>query len=56
MGRMIGTILGAILAVWVGVSAIGWISATLKTFVVVGLIAVVVFIVVAVVAKLPRRG
>ena len=53
---MIGTILGAILAVWVVVSAIGWISATLKTFAVVGLIAVVVFVVVLVVAKLPRRG
>ena len=56
MGRMIWTILGAILAIWVGFMAIGWIFAMLKTFFVIGLIAVVVFIIVSLVAKLPRRG
>ncbi len=38
------------------VMAIGWIFAMLKTFFVIGLIAVVVFIIVSLVAKLPRRG
>jgi hypothetical protein len=56
MGRMIWTILGAILAIWVGFMAIGSIFAMLKTFFVIGLIAVVVFIVVSLVAKRPRRG
>ena len=56
MGRMIWTILGAILAIWVCFMAIGWIFAMLKTFFVIGLIAVVVFIVVSLVAKRPRRG
>ena len=36
--------------------AIGWIFAMLKTFFVIGLIAVIVVIVVSLVAKLPRRG
>jgi hypothetical protein len=56
MGRMIWTILGVILAIWVGFMAIGWILAMFKTFFVIGLIAVVVFIVVSLVAKLPRRS
>ncbi len=56
MGRMIWTILGAILAIWVGFMAIGWIFSMLKTFFVIGLIAVVVFIIVSLVAKRPRRG
>src|SRR5260221_5700835 len=56
MGRMIWAILGAILPIWVGFMAIGWIFAMLKTFFVIGLIAVVVFIIVSLVAKLPRRG
>jgi len=56
MGRMIWTILGVILAIWVGFMAIGWIFAMFKTFFVIGLIAVVVFIVVSLVAKLPRRS
>ena len=56
MGRMIWTILGVILAIWVAVTAIGWISATLRTFLVTGLIAGVVVIVVSLLARLPRRG
>jgi hypothetical protein len=56
MSRMIWTILGVILAVWLAFMAVGWIFAMLKTFFVIGLIAVVVFIVVWLVAKLPRRG
>jgi hypothetical protein len=55
MSRMIWTILGAMLAAWFAFSAIGWIFATLKTFVVVGLIAVVVAIVVWVLAGRARR-
>jgi len=56
MGRMIWTILGVILAIWLALMAVGWIFAMLKTFLVIGLIAVVVVIVVTLVAKLPRRS
>jgi hypothetical protein len=56
MSRMIWTILGAILAVWLAFTAIGGIFAMLKTFAVVGLIAVVVFIVVWILAGRARRG
>jgi hypothetical protein len=56
MGRMIWTILGVILAIWLAFIAVGWIFAMLKTFLVIGLIAVVVVIVVTLVARLPRRG
>ena len=51
MSRIIGTVLGAILAVWFAVTAAGGIAATLKTFVVVGLIAMAVFVVVWLVAR-----
>ena len=53
---MIWTILGVILAIWLALMAVGWIFAMLKTFLVIGLIAVVVVIVVTLVAKLPRRS
>jgi hypothetical protein len=56
MGRMILTILGAILAIWLVFMAIGWIFAMLKTFVIIGLIAVVVFIVVSLLSKRSRRS
>ena len=56
MGRMILKILGAILAVWVVFMAIGWMLAMVKTFVIIGLIAVVVFIVVSLLAKRSRRS
>ena len=56
MGRIIGTILGAILAIWLAVTAAGGIFATLKTFLIVGLIAMAVFIVVWLLARRPRRG
>jgi hypothetical protein len=56
MGRMIWTILGVILAIWLAFIAVGWIFAMLKTFLVIGLIAVVVVIVVTLVARLPRRS
>jgi hypothetical protein len=55
MGRIIGIILGAILAVWLAVTAAGGIFATLKTFLIVGLIAMAVFIVVWLVARGTRR-
>jgi hypothetical protein len=55
MGRIIGTILGAILAIWVAVTALDGILATVKMFFIVGLIAMAVFIVVWLVAKRPRR-
>ena len=51
MGRIIGTILGAILAIWLAVTAAAGIVATLKTFVIIGLIAMAVFVVVWLVAK-----
>jgi hypothetical protein len=56
MSRMIWTILGAILAVWLAFTAIGGIFAMLKTFLVVGLIAVVVVIIVWLLAGRARRG
>jgi hypothetical protein len=55
MGRIIGTILGAILAIWLAVTVAGGIFATLKTFVIVALIAMAVFIVVWLVARGSRR-
>jgi len=55
MGRIIGTILGAILAIWLAVSVAGGIFATFKAFVIIGLIALVVVIVVWFVAGRPRR-
>ena len=56
MGRIIGTILGAILAVWLAVAAAGGILATFKAFFIIGLIAMGVFIVVWLAAKRSRRG
>jgi hypothetical protein len=56
MGRIIGTILGAILAIWLAATAAGGIFASLKTFVIIGLIAMAVFIVVWLVARGARRG
>ena len=50
MGRVIGTILGAILAIWLVVTFAGGIFATFKMFVIIGLIALAVFIVVWIVA------
>jgi predicted lipid-binding transport protein (Tim44 family) len=55
MGRIIGTILGAILAIWLVVTTASGIFATFKTFLIIGLIAMVVFTVVWLVARLPRR-
>jgi hypothetical protein len=56
MGRIIGTVLGAILAVWLAVTVAGGIFASVKTFLVIGLIAMAVFIVVWLVAKRPNRS
>jgi len=56
MGRIIGTILGAILAIWLAVMAAGGIVATLKTILIIGLIAMAVVIVVWLVAGRPRSG
>jgi hypothetical protein len=56
MGRIIGTILGAIFAIWLVVTVAGGILATLKTFVIVALIAMAVFIVVWLVARGSRRS
>jgi predicted lipid-binding transport protein (Tim44 family) len=55
MGRIIGTILGAILAIWLAVTAAGGIFATFKVFLIIGLIALVVFVIVWLVAGRPRR-
>lgn len=51
MSRMIWTIL----AVWLAFTAVGWIFAMLKTFLVIGLIAVVVVIIVWLLAGRARR-
>ena len=56
MGRIIGTILAAILAIWLAFTAAGGIFATLKTFLIIGLIALAVFVVVWLVARRPPRG
>ena len=56
MGRIIGTILGAILTVWLAVTVAGGILATFKTFVIIGLIAMAVFIVVWIMARRPHGG
>jgi predicted lipid-binding transport protein (Tim44 family) len=56
MGRIIGTILSAILAIWLVVTFAGGILATLKTFLIIALIAMVVFIVVWLVARGSRRS
>jgi predicted lipid-binding transport protein (Tim44 family) len=56
MGRMIWTILGVILAIWLALTAIGGIVANLRTFLITGLIAAVVIIVVWLLAGRPRRG
>jgi hypothetical protein len=56
MSRMIWAILGAILALWLASMALGWIFAMVKTFLVIGLIAVVVAIVVWLLAGRARRG
>ena len=55
MGRIIGTIIGAILAIWFVVTTAGGILATFKMFVVIGLIAMAVFVVVWLVANRSRR-
>lgn len=49
------TVLGAILAIWLALTAIGWIFAMLKTFMIIGLVAVVVFIVVRLLAGRRRQ-
>ena len=56
MRRIIGTILGAVLAISLAVTAVGRIVAPLKTFVIIGLIALAVIIIVWLVARRPRRG
>jgi predicted lipid-binding transport protein (Tim44 family) len=56
MSRMIWAILGVILAAWVGFMALGRIFAMLKTFLIIGLIAVVVVIVVWLLAGRARRS
>jgi hypothetical protein len=55
MRRVIGTIGGAIVAIWLAFTAAGRIVATLKTFLIIGLIAMAVIIVVWLVARRPRR-
>ena len=56
MRRIIGTILGAILAISLAFTAVGRIVATLKTFLIIALIAMAVIIIVWLVARRPRRG
>lgn len=56
VSRIIGTVLGAILAVWLAVTVATGIFASLKTFLVIGLIAMAVFIVVWLLAGRANRG
>ncbi len=46
MGRIAGAVLGAILSVWFIFTVIGWFPAVFKAFLITGLVAAVVFIVV----------
>ena len=55
MRRIIGTIVGAILAISLALTAVGRIVATLKMFLIIGLIAIAVVIIVWFVARRPRR-
>ncbi len=55
MGRIIGAIVGVILALWLAFTAAGGIFATFKTFLIIGLIAMAVFIVVWLMAKRASR-
>ena len=52
---LVWKILGVALGIWVIFMAAGWILATLKTFVIIGLIAAGVFIVVSLMARRRRR-
>jgi hypothetical protein len=45
MGRLILAVLGVLLAIWVAFMAIGWVFAMLKTFFIIGLVAVVIVMV-----------
>ncbi len=56
MGRRIWAILAAVLAIRAAFTAMGWMSALLETFLVIGLIAAVVVIAVSLVAKRRRPG
>jgi L-asparagine transporter-like permease len=56
MGRTILAILGVILAIWLIFMAIGWIFAMVKTFFIIGLVAVAIFIVVSLLSKARRRA
>ncbi len=56
MGKTILAILGAILAIWLILMAIGWIFSMLKLFFIIGLIAVVLFIAVSLVSRTRRRA
>jgi hypothetical protein len=56
VSRIIGTVIGAILAVWLVVTAASGVVATLKLFLIIGLIALAVVIVVWLVAGRSGRG
>jgi hypothetical protein len=56
MGRIVGTVLGAILAIWLVFTSIGWFSAVFKTFLITALVAAAVFIVVWLLAGRRRQG
>lgn len=56
MRRIIGTIVGAIVAVSLAITSVGSIVATLKTFLIIGLIAMAVIIIVWLVARRPRSA
>jgi len=56
MGRMLASIAGIVLAVWLAFVAIGWVFAMVKTFLVVGLLAAAVVFVVSMLAKRRDRA
>ena len=56
MRRIIGAIVGAIVAVSLAITSVGSIVATFKTFLIIGLIAMAVIIIVWLVARRPRSA
>ncbi|MFI6514625.1 hypothetical protein ACIBF1_03590 [Spirillospora sp. NPDC050679] len=56
MGRTILTIIGVVLALWLAVTALGWLFSLVKFFFFIGLVAVVIYLVVTLVAKGSKKS
>ncbi|MFC9972016.1 hypothetical protein ACFVH6_14105 [Spirillospora sp. NPDC127200] len=56
MGRTILTIIGVVLALWLAITALGWLFSLVKFFFFIGLVAVVIYLVVTLVAKGTKKN